>query len=66
MNIFMQCANCTKIIFGVNENDVGILKSQVWEIGGKLLLTEREKEKLEENFQSKRCLYNPWTNRMIF
>ena len=30
------------------ENDVGILKSQVWEIGDKLLLTEREKKKLEE------------------
>jgi hypothetical protein len=30
------------------ENDVGILKSQVWEIGDKLLMTEREKKKLEE------------------
>ena len=30
------------------ENDIGILKSQVWEIGDKLLLTEREKKKLEE------------------
>jgi hypothetical protein len=29
------------------ENDVGILKSQVWEIGDKLLMTEREKKKLE-------------------
>ncbi|GFG34214.1 hypothetical protein Cfor_00479, partial [Coptotermes formosanus] len=33
---------------GSYENDVGILKSQVWEIGDKLLLTEREKKKLEE------------------
>jgi len=27
------------------ENDVDILKSQVWEIGDKLLLTERQREK---------------------
>jgi hypothetical protein len=33
---------------GSYENDVGILKSQVWEIGDKLLLTEREKKKLKE------------------
>jgi hypothetical protein len=33
---------------GSYENDVGILKSQVWEIGDKLLITEREKKKLEE------------------
>jgi hypothetical protein len=30
------------------ENDVGILKSQMWEIGDKLLMTEKEKKKLEE------------------
>jgi hypothetical protein len=33
------------------ENDVGILKSQVWEIGDKLLMTEREKKKLEEELK---------------
>jgi hypothetical protein len=47
------------------ENDVGILTSQVWEIGDKLLLTEREKKKLEEKLSKKIYLYNPWTNRMI-
>ncbi|XP_021932071.1 GRIP and coiled-coil domain-containing protein 2-like isoform X3 [Zootermopsis nevadensis] len=30
------------------ESDVGILKSQVWEIGDKLLVAEKEKKKLEE------------------
>jgi hypothetical protein len=38
------------------ENDVGILKSQVWEIGDKLLLTEREKKKLEEELSKQEML----------
>lgn len=38
------------------ENDVGILKSQVWEIGDKLLMAEREKKKLEEEL-SKRQIF---------
>jgi hypothetical protein len=33
------------------ESDVGILKSQVWEIGDKLLMTERGKKKLEEELK---------------
>jgi len=41
------------------ENDVGILKSQVWEIGDKLLLTEREKKKLEEELSKKEMFVQP-------
>lgn len=41
------------------ENDVGILKSQVWEIGDKLLLTEREKKKLEEELSKQEIFVQP-------
>ena len=41
------------------ENDVGILKSQVWEIGDKLLLTEREKKKLEEELSKQEMFVQP-------
>jgi hypothetical protein len=41
------------------ENDVGILKSQVWEIGDKLLLTEREKKKLEEKLSKQEMFVQP-------
>lgn len=42
------------------ENDVGILKSQVWEIGDKLLLTEREKKKLEEELSKQEMFVQPF------
>jgi len=38
---------------------VGILKSQVWEIGDKLLLTEREKKKLEEELSKQEIFVQP-------
>jgi hypothetical protein len=41
------------------ENDVGILKSQVWEIGDKLLLTEREKKRLEEELSKQEVFIQP-------
>lgn len=47
LNLFQICSY---------ENDVGILKSQVWEIGDKLLLTEREKKKLEEELSKQEML----------
>jgi hypothetical protein len=44
---------CLSNLFQISsyESDVGILKSQVWEIGDKLLMTEREKKKLEEELK---------------
>ena len=41
------------------ENDVGILKSQVWETGDKLLLAEREKQKLEEKLSKQEMFVQP-------
>ena len=41
------------------ENDIGILKSQVWEIGDKLLLAEREKKKLEEELSKQEMFVQP-------
>jgi hypothetical protein len=41
------------------ENDIGILKSQIWEIGDKLLLTEREKKKLEEELTKQDVFVQP-------
>ena len=47
------------------ENGVGILKSQVWEIGDKLLLTEREKKKLEEELSRQEMFVQPIGRQMI-
>jgi hypothetical protein len=41
------------------ENDIGILKSQVWEIGDKLLLSEREKKNLEEELSKQEKFVQP-------
>ncbi|XP_023719102.1 putative leucine-rich repeat-containing protein DDB_G0290503 isoform X2 [Cryptotermes secundus] len=38
------------------ENDVGIMKSQMWEIGDKLLMSEREKKRLEEELSKQQIL----------
>jgi hypothetical protein len=43
---------------GSYENDVGFLKSQVWEIGDKLLLTERENKKLKEKLLKQEMLHS--------